>query len=184
MIAGFCRSSAGIATMTGDDGTPGARQHAPPRFPGIGAETMKRIGIFTADLMTPAGPSRRGCWIAERLSRRYEVWLISRDRPTIESLGRNFGVSLANVRLLCLDAPGKRRFSVWNGAQPFVPRRAWNIVAQFLAYRRLANLKLDLFILNQSFHYMKPRPRGQSSCACSPGRCPDSHTRAGAGCPW
>ena len=126
---------------------------------------MKRIGIFTADLMTPGGPSRAGCWIAERLSRRHEVWLISRDRSTIQSLGRSFGVSLANVRLLCLDAPGKSRFAVWNGAQPFVPREVWSIVAQFLAYRRLANLKLDLFILNQSFHYMKPpAPRAIFMC--------------------
>jgi hypothetical protein len=126
---------------------------------------VKKIGIFTADLMTPAGPSRAACWIAERLSRRHEVWLISRDRPAIQSLIRRFGVSLADVRFLSLDVPGDRRASAWRSLTPSVLRRYWSIVNQFPAYRRLCNLKLDLFILNQSFHYMKnPAPRGIFMC--------------------
>jgi glycosyltransferase involved in cell wall biosynthesis len=83
----------------------------------------------------------------------------------MQSLGRSFGVSLANVRFLCLEAPGDRRLSVWNGVKPCVPRRVWRIVEQFPAYRRLCRLKLDLFILNQSFHYLKnPAPRGIFMC--------------------
>jgi glycosyltransferase involved in cell wall biosynthesis len=126
---------------------------------------VKKIGIFTADLMTPAGPSRAACWIAERLSRRHEVWLISRDRPAIQSLIRRFGVSLADVRFLSLDVPGDRRASAWRSLTPSVLRRYWGTVNQFPAYRRLCKLKLDLFILNQSFHYMKnPAPRGIFMC--------------------
>jgi glycosyltransferase involved in cell wall biosynthesis len=103
--------------------------------------------------------------MAERLSRRHEVWLISRDRPTIHSLGRRFGVSLTNVRLFSLDAPATGRLDVWNGVRPFVPERVWSSAAQVLAYRRMAGLKLDLFILNQSFHYMKPpAPRSIFMC--------------------
>jgi glycosyltransferase involved in cell wall biosynthesis len=118
---------------------------------------VKRIGIFTADLMTPAGPSRAACWMAERLSRRHRVWLISCDRPAVQSLVRRFGVSLAGVRLFSLDAPGQWRSSVL--------RRGWNIVGQFPAYWRLRSLKLDLFILNQSFHYMRnPALRGIFMC--------------------
>ena len=67
-----------------------------------------RIGIFTADLTTPGGSSRKGCLRADRLSRRHDVWLISRDRPDVTALCRRFGVSLAGVRFHCVEADGAR----------------------------------------------------------------------------
>jgi glycosyltransferase involved in cell wall biosynthesis len=129
------------------------------------SEVLKKIGIFTADLMTLGGGSRAGCLMAERLSLYHEVWLISRDRPDVRYLSRSFGVSLAKVRFHYLDAPDRHRFSLGSILKPFATRRVRKLSEQFAAYQRLRALKLDLFIHNTSFHYMKsPAPRGIFMC--------------------
>ena len=61
-----------------------------------------KIGIFTAYLTMPGGSSRKGCLMAQRLSQRYETWLISLDHPDRAELTRNFGVPLDGVHLLSL----------------------------------------------------------------------------------
>lgn len=122
----------------------------------------KKIGIFTADLMTPGGSSRKGSLMAERLSRHHEVWLISRDEADTQTLARNFGVSLPNVRLVRLSVPTGM---LWTVLKRLLPKHYWDIVEQFAAYGQLRRLRLDLFILNTSFHYLKcPAPRGLFMC--------------------
>jgi len=119
-----------------------------------------KIGIFTAELMTPGGASRKGCLLAERLSRRHEVWLISRDRADVQVLQRSHGVSLANVHFDCVETDSPRRLSM-----RLCPRQLRGIVGQFAPYWRLRRLNLDLFICNMSLHYMKaPAPRGILMC--------------------
>jgi glycosyltransferase involved in cell wall biosynthesis len=132
----------------------------------VSAARPAKIGIFTAELTMPSGSSRKACVLAERLSRRYEVWLISRDRPNVDSLRRSFGVGLAGVRFLCVDAPAAHRVSVWTALQSFAPARARPILEQCRAYQNLRDLDLDLFILNTGLNsYMKPpAPRAIFMC--------------------
>jgi len=131
----------------------------------VPAATRARIGIFTSDLTTPGGSSRKACVLAERLSQHYDVWLISNDRPSVESLRRSFGVALAGVRFLTVDAPARRRVSVWGVLRPFAPARTRPVLDQCMAYQNLRDLHLDLFILNTSFSPMKPpAPRAIFMC--------------------
>ena len=116
--------------------------------------------------MTYGGGSRKGCLLAERLSRRYEVWLISRDRPDVQALGRSYGVSLADVRFHCLGG-GQRAAFLGLGCRgtALPPSGQVHSGAVFVPYRRLRDLELDLFIHNTSSHYMKaPAPRGIFMC--------------------
>jgi len=102
--------------------------------------------------------------MAERLSRRYEVWLISYDQLDVQALGRSFGVSLENVRCHCLSQPA-RGFSGWRWLSELFPRHIRDLIIQIPTYRRLFALKLDLFIHNTSFHYMRaPAPRSIFMC--------------------
>ena len=123
---------------------------------------MKKIGIFTADLMTPGGSSRKGTLMAERLSQRHQVWLISLDNADAHALAETFGVSLSKVRLLQLTPPTSM---MWRALQRLLPKHYWDIIGQFPAYWQLRRLRLDLFILNTSFHYLKcPAPKGLFMC--------------------
>lgn len=128
-------------------------------------DRRQRIGIFTANLTTPGGSSRKGCLMAERLSERYDVSLISLDRPERRALESSFGVSLANVSLVCLKQSGVTPASWSTRITRTLPTETRKIVEQFPTYRRLRRLDLDLFMLNTSFHQLKaPAPKSIFMC--------------------
>ncbi|MEO7358812.1 MAG: glycosyltransferase family 4 protein [Gemmatimonadaceae bacterium] len=116
---------------------------------------MKKIGIYTADLVTPGGSSRKGCLMAERLSAHYDVWLISRGPVDRTLLARNYGVTLTRVHLLALDEPSGPVARVLNELLKVFPTHIRSILTQIAPYRRMRRMHFDLFILNSSTYYMR-----------------------------
>ena len=115
--------------------------------------------------MTPGGSSRKGCFMAERLSRRYEVWIISRDVADRETLARHFGTPLANVNFHSISAESSHNSALTNLVLRRVPAHVRDILSQVPSYRRIRAMKLDLFILNSSSYAMRsPAPRGLFMC--------------------
>lgn len=125
----------------------------------------KKIGIFTVDLVTPSGASRKACLMAERLARRHEVWMISLDAPDVAALERSFGISLAGVRFYSVDTARPQRPSLWDRLAWSLPKDIRTIAVQLTPYRRLRALDLDLFVLNTGTNAMRP-PAPRSILMC------------------
>lgn len=103
--------------------------------------------------------------MAERLSERYEVWLISCDVADLTTLARHFGVGLKRVRFCTLHDEESLSFRIQAKLLAAFPPHIREILRQVPAYRKIKRMKLDLFVLNSSFYYLRaPAPKSLFMC--------------------
>lgn len=103
--------------------------------------------------------------MAERLSTRHEVWLISRDVADRATLSRQFGVGLERVKFRTLQNEQSPAFSLTSKLLGLFPPHISGILLQVPAYRRIRGMKLNLFVLNSSFYYLRaPAPKSLFMC--------------------
>jgi glycosyltransferase involved in cell wall biosynthesis len=111
-----------------------------------------KIGIYDLAIGGGGGAEKRSAVMAERLSRKHDVWLIVGEACAVEHLQDYFGVDLARVRILRLRMPIDNFLRRLPGAGAAGVDVILNHLRRDLDrtyFSEIQSLGLDLFINNQ-----------------------------------
>lgn len=136
----------------------------------------RRIGIYNLQLNGDGkgGGEKKSCLLADQLSRRNDVWLISRTEPRREELEAYFGVDLSRVQFFALAGrllPAARHLSqrvppsIRRVLNPEYLLDTWEKLAEPGFYSPIRALGLDAFINCQWASILPcPAPCGLYMC--------------------
>lgn len=120
------------------------------------------VGIYKFHLGADGGGDKRALALAEHLSTKHNVWLVTGERPDLPALESYFDVDLSRVRVVVFD---KRRRHLATASKLFRWRRPGQIAARLNKTLQLRPLGLDVFV-NNSFpsNLVCPARRGIYMC--------------------
>jgi len=132
------------------------------------------IGIYNGNMGAGGGGEKRSAVMAERLSWKHDVFLVTSASPPIETLEKYFAVDLSRVKLVHLRLPvhDEMRRGLSSGFETTLRRirldlmlRQARRVFEPLYFRQIRELGLDLFINNQAASILPcPAPAGIYMC--------------------
>ncbi len=135
---------------------------------------MRKSGIYDLAINGGGGAEKRSVVIAERLSRKHDVWLIVGESCSFQHLQDYFGVDLTQVKVLQLQMPldrGLRRLLQTENGTRFgsaaVDAMIFNLRRDLdrTYFPQIQSLGLDLFINNQGGSNLRcPAPYGIYMC--------------------
>lgn len=120
------------------------------------------VGIYKFHLGADGGGDKRALALAEHLSTKHNVWLITGERPDLPALESYFDVDLSRVRVVVFD---RRRRHLAAASKLFRWRRPGQIAARLNKTLQIRPLGLDVFV-NNSFpsNLVCPARRGIYMC--------------------
>ena len=120
------------------------------------------VGIYKFHLGADGGGDKRALALAEHLSVKHNVWLITSERPDLRALETYFDVDLSRVRLVVFD---RSRRHLAAASRLFRWRRPGQIAARLDKTLQIRALGLDVFV-NNSFpsSLVCPARRGVYMC--------------------